>query len=88
MRAFTPNAVYYVRSTSDPSLFHLVAANVRGFLECDCRASQFRRDRPCKHCRVVAAGDVKPAQPKRPTPPPRTVAVSESFRDTLAAMQV
>ncbi len=88
MRAFTPSAVYYVRSSSDPSLFHLVAVNLRGYLECDCRASQFRRDRPCKHCKVVAGGEVKPAQPKRRTSDPLRVQMSDTGRELADSLQV
>ncbi len=64
MQTQTPSPVYYVRSSSNPVVFYLVAENSRGFLECDCKGSQFRRDRPCKHGKAVAPGQVKPATPK------------------------
>ena len=76
MQTSTPSQVYYVRSSSNPGVFYMVAENSRGFLECDCRGSQFRRDRPCKHCKAVASGQVKPATPaRRPAPAPAGVGV-------------
>ncbi len=88
MQTFTPNQVYYVRSSSSPTTFYLVAENSRGFLECDCKGSQFRRDRPCKHCKAVASGQVKPATPKG-QPVSRTHAsASTATRDLVASLDV
>jgi hypothetical protein len=57
----TPAQVYYVRSDRDPNTVYLMAENACGYLECDCKAAQFCRDRPCKHCKAVARGEVRPA---------------------------
>ncbi len=84
----TPAVARYVRSDRDPSRFYLVTLNPRGFWECECPAATFYRSKPCKHVAAVAkegAGLV--AQPKRQRDPLR-VRVSESFRDTLAALEV
>ncbi len=56
-------AVYYVRSDTDRNHFYAVTTDARGLLRCECKSSQYRRT-PCKHCRAVAAGTVRPATPK------------------------
>ena len=57
---------YYVRSDSDPEHYYLVTTDARGLLRCECKSAQYRRT-PCKHCRAVAAGSVRPATPKART---------------------
>ena len=60
--------VYYVRSDTDPTHFYAVTTDERGCLKCECKSAQWRRT-PCKHCRAVAAGTVRPATPKaQPVP--------------------
>ncbi len=72
-------SVYYVRSDSDPTHFYTVTTDARGLLRCECKSAQYRRT-PCKHCRAVAAGTVRPAQPKaRPTRPLTLAAINDSL---------
>lgn len=59
-----PTQVYYVRSSKNPAVFYTVAVSPRGFLECDCPAATYRRDRPCKHCAQVVRGCGLVARPK------------------------
>ena len=63
----TTATIRYVRSFTNPNQFYTVALNPRGFWECDCKAAQFNRRTPCKHCRAVAKEDAGlVATPMRP----------------------
>ena len=72
--------VYYVRSDTVPTHFYAVTTDDRGLLTCECKSAQYRRT-PCKHCRAVAAGTVRPATPKAaPALAPRTWLLSATTR--------
>jgi len=69
----TATTVRYVRSDRNPTQFYLVALNPRGYWECECPSSRFRRGVPCKHTRAVAkdgAGLVGTPKRKVPSPGP------------------
>ncbi len=77
--------VYYVRSDTDRNHFYAVTTDERGCLKCECKSAQYRRT-PCKHCRAVAAGNVRPATPKpQPAPvvKPARVPVAQHLVDEL-----
>ena len=70
MQDFTPSAVYYTRSSTNPNYFYALTRDAVGHLDCECPDRMYRRNRFCKHVKQVVRGKVMPATLKALSPGP------------------